>query len=191
MSYLRPIIASIGGTKYSCQWASISAKTAKPTDTGNERLVVYISGVELQCADRERREIIGQWLPVRTCGCRIIRPPDTTVDCPGIEDVRVSRMRRRGLDRSNHLIIWDYVFGLPIPGRTRALGCPLPSKNAGNSRELAERRRPQVCGLTYFLKNRLACKFSFSFSFSFRFIGMSISVIDHSALYAPRRTDHS
>jgi len=34
MAYLRPIIAPIGGTKYSCQGASISAKTAKPTDTG-------------------------------------------------------------------------------------------------------------------------------------------------------------
>src|SRR5262249_42133543 len=168
MSYLRPIIASIGGTKYSCQGASISAKTAKPTDTGNECLVAYVSGVELQCADRERREIIGQWLPVRTCGCRITRPPDTTVDSAGIEDVRVSRMRRRGLDRSNHLVIWDYVFDLPIPCRTRALGSPLPSNNASNSRELAERRRLQVCGLTLFLKICLACSFSFSFSFSFR-----------------------
>jgi hypothetical protein len=51
MSYLRPIIAPIGGTKYSCQGTSKSAKTAKPTDTGDERLVVYVSGVELQCAD--------------------------------------------------------------------------------------------------------------------------------------------
>src|SRR5262245_36620076 len=168
MAYLRPTIATIGGAKYSCQGASISAKTAKPTDAGDERLVVYISGVELQCADRERREIIGQRLPVRTCGCRITRLPDTTIDCPGIEDVRVSRMRRRGLDRSNHLVIGDYVFGLPIPGRTRALSSPLPSKSASNRKDLEERRRLQVCGLTYFLKNRLACSFTFSFCFSFR-----------------------
>src|SRR5215813_1772603 len=187
MSYLRPIIPSIGGTKYSCQGASTSAKTAKPTDTGDERPVGYVSGVEIQCADRERREIIDQWRPVRTSGRRIIRPPNTTVDSPGIKDVRVSRMRRSGLDRSNHLVIGDYVFGLPIPGRTRTLGSPLPSNNASNSRELAERRRLQErrglqgCGHTFFLKLSLACSF----------IGRSLSVIDHSALLAPRHTDHS
>src|SRR5262245_23845220 len=137
MAYLRPIIASIGGTKYSCQGASISAKTAEPTDTGNECPAGSVSGVEFQCADRERGEIIGQWRPGRTCGCRITRSPDTTVDSPDIEDVRVGRVRRHSVNRSNHLVIGGYVLGLPIPGRARALGSPRPSKNAsdGNLRQ--------------------------------------------------------
>src|SRR5262245_45904758 len=41
-------------------------------------------------------------------------------------------MRRHSVNRSNHLVIGCYVFGLPIPGRTRALGSPQPSKNASN-----------------------------------------------------------
>src|SRR5262245_808721 len=132
MAYLRPIIASISGTKYSCQGASISAKTAVPADTGNERPAGWVSGIELQRADRERREIISQWRPGRTCGCRITRPPDTTVDSPDIEDVRVSRMRRHSVNRSIHLVIGGYVIDLPIPGRTTALGSPRPSKTASN-----------------------------------------------------------
>src|SRR5262249_8252939 len=117
MAYLRPIITPIGGAKYSCQGASTSAKTAEPADAGNERPVVYVSGVELQCADRERREIIGQRRPVRTCHSRITRPPDTTVDSPDIEDVRVSRMRCHSVNRSDHIVIGGYVFDPPIPDR--------------------------------------------------------------------------
>src|SRR5262245_45481339 len=41
-------------------------------------------------------------------------------------------MRRHSVNRSNHLVIGCYVFGLPIPGRTWALGRPRPSKNASN-----------------------------------------------------------
>src|SRR5262245_12530317 len=133
MAYLRPIIASIGGAKYSCQGAYISAKTVeKPADAGDERPVGWVSGVELQCADRGRREIVCQWRPVRPCGFRIVRPPDTTVDSTDIEDVRVGRMRRHGVNRSDHLVIRGYVFDLPILYRTRALGSPRPSNKNVN-----------------------------------------------------------
>src|SRR5262245_52183958 len=100
-----------------------------------------VSGIELQAADRERREIIGQWRPVRTCGRRISGPPDTTVDGPDIEDARIGRIRRQSFNRPDHLVIGDYVFDLPIPGRARALGDPLTSNSASNRSELAERRR--------------------------------------------------
>src|SRR5262249_27228565 len=154
-AYLRPIIAPIGGPKYSCQSASTSAKTAKPADTGDDRPMVCVSGVELQRADRERREIVGQRRPVGTCGCRIIRPPDTTVDSADIQNVRVSRMRRYSLNSSNDFVIGGYVFDLPSPGRTRALGYPIPSDNRTDRSELAERKRLQGCrptsSLSFFL----------------------------------------
>src|SRR5690349_11748187 len=120
MVYLRPIIASIGGAQYSCQWASNSAKTAESTDTGNECPVGCVSRVELQRADRERREIIGQRRPGRPCVFRITRPPDPTVDSTDIEDVRVIRMRCYGVNRSNHIVIGRDIFDLPIASRTRA-----------------------------------------------------------------------
>src|SRR5688572_1084974 len=120
MGYSRPIIASICGAKYSCQWTSNSPETAEPTNAGDERPVGCVSGIELQCADRERREIVGQWRPVRTCGHRITRPPDTTVDSTDIEDVRVIRMRRHSVNRSDHLVIGGYIFDLRIPDRTGA-----------------------------------------------------------------------
>src|SRR5215471_2228658 len=117
MAYWGPSIATIGGAKYSCQRASTLAKTAEPADAGDERLMGCVSGIELQGADRERREIIGQRRPVGACGRRISGPPDTAVDSPDIENARIGRMRRKGLNRSDHLVVGGDVFDLPIQSR--------------------------------------------------------------------------